>query len=97
MLRVDFGVPFNTLAVFRVTKVFREGEMYKLVENVEDLMVGLTKPSPQRIAFSPPKSTVRNHFADLEDTSFKYEALKSPECGAKVGRLQVGHFQFLIL
>ncbi|GAV05593.1 hypothetical protein RvY_15697 [Ramazzottius varieornatus] len=88
MLRVDFGVPFNTVAVFRVAKVFKETELYKLAQVVEDSIAGAKKSgSPYIAGFSPSKSVVRNHFADLEDTSFRYVPINSPETLADVTAL----------
>ena len=82
---MDFGVPFNTVAVFRVAKVFKETELYKLVQVVDDSMAGIKKPgSPYIAGFSPSKSVVRNHFADLEDQSFRYVPINSPETIADV-------------
>ncbi|OQV22193.1 putative Sphingomyelin phosphodiesterase 4 [Hypsibius exemplaris] len=84
MLRVDFGVPFNALAVFRVSKVFHDSDMYDMVMNVEDVVLGVKKANATQLGFSPGKSTVRNHFADLEDSTFRYVPLRSVECIAKV-------------
>ncbi|XP_055327614.1 sphingomyelin phosphodiesterase 4-like [Paramacrobiotus metropolitanus] len=87
MLRVDFSVPFNTLAVYRIGKVFCDTEMYQLIRNVEDQLFGVKKVAPLRSGSSPTKSIVKNHLADLEGPAYNYISFYDAENITKVREL----------